>query len=122
MMRVVVYVVTGFAAGLLTLAGCSQPSVHAPRADEEGAPAVPLARTNQVIIKFRDADKDPSRNEVLRSLSQGAGAELVYVRPMSGGTHVFQFSGDLDARRVLEKLKQHPDVEYAEPDRLLRHQ
>jgi len=76
----------------------------------------------QIIVKFREAGIDPSRPELLTSLSSSAGAEITFVRPMSGGAFVFRASGVGSAdelAEVVRRLKARPDIESVEPDRLL---
>lgn len=115
--------------GLLLVSGCIQEV--ATTADNDRPAAAPTTaqagyhRPMQLIVKFRQPDLDPSREELLASLSREAGVKLSYVRPMSGRAHVLRLETAVDPK-VLEaiaaRLSQRPDVEYAEPDYLLRHQ
>ena len=78
----------------------------------------------QLIVKFRSADANAADPGFLQQLSKAAGAGLTYVRPMSGGAHVLRLTDPVDAseiKRIVERLAKHPDVEYAELDRLLEH-
>ena len=79
----------------------------------------------QLIIKFRDSGNGPFRDDLVQELSRDAGAALIYVRPMSGGAHVFRLQKSSDADRlqeVIRRLGKRADVEYVEEDRIMRHQ
>jgi hypothetical protein len=79
--------------------------------------------TGQIIIKFRSATVDPSDPEVLAALSASAGTPLTFVRPMSGGAFVLRAGGITDPQQlaeVIRRLGARSDVEYVEPDRLMR--
>ena len=79
----------------------------------------------QLIIKFMDAVADPSRPEFVKTLSQDAGVGLVYLRPVSGGAHVFRVESGAPPPVLAEAIKRlaaRRDIVYVEPDRLLRHQ
>lgn len=83
--------------------------------------------TDQVIIRFR-ASADPARSasgmdQLLDRLSDAAGTNLTFVRPMSGGAYVFRLPGRLDERDVAaisRDLTALPEVELAEPDAILQ--
>lgn len=60
-----------------------------------------------------------ARREVENRVSGLAGASLTYLRPMSGGAHVFVLGGAIDATTAVAmsaKIAQSGDVVYAEPD------
>ena len=83
-----------------------------------------LLRAAQIIMKFRDPGLDPSQPHFLDEISRDAGAALVHVRPMSGGAHVLRPENPVDRAeldRIIERLGKRKDVEYAEPDRVMRH-
>lgn len=119
--------VTGKAAALLLLgtllvSGCanSPSSSSAPQA--EPRPSAPLATTLRIIIKFQTT-VDAGSAEFQRRLAAESGAALHYVRPMSGGAHVFAVQGSLSAaekQALLQKLSGRDDVVYAEEDVLMR--
>ena len=97
---------------------------------QRGADATPpessrgLLRAAQIIIKFRDPRLDPSQPRFLDEISRDAGAALVHVRPMSGGAYVLRPENPVDRAeldRIIERLGKRKDVEYAEPDRVMRH-
>ena len=76
----------------------------------------------QLIVKFRDATLNPSQPAFLRELERDAGAPLVYVRPLSGQAHVLRVPAAEAGRvqRIIDNLTQRPDIEYVEPDRMVR--
>jgi len=81
--------------------------------------------TAQLIIKFRNNDFDPSQADFVNDLSRTANAALVYVRPMSGGAHVFRvenISNTAQLTEVIQRLSTRPDVLYAEQDAIMQHQ
>jgi serine protease len=83
--------------------------------------------TRRLIIKFRDTNRSLPTTYVQRQemqrLSAVSGVDLEYFRNMSGRAHVLQLS---DYRSLEEmwaisrRLMTLPDVEYAEPDLILR--
>lgn len=87
-------------------------------------PAHRALATTQLIIKFRAAELDPTRPAYLESLYRNTGVRLKYLRAMSGDVHVFSLFEPVDAaalKSVLERLRKHSDIQYAEPDRRVRH-
>ncbi|HVO67201.1 MAG TPA: hypothetical protein VMT12_12010 [Syntrophales bacterium] len=88
-------------------------------------PAKQLLKSAQLIIKFRDHTLDPSRNDFVQGLSRDAKATLVYVRPMSGGAHVFRVENISDAAQIAEVIKRlsgRQDVLYVEQDTIMYRQ
>ena len=87
------------------------------------------APTNQIIIKYKaTADisgvKAPAHPDRISRLSAVAGVQLEYFREMSGDAHVLRLPSKLavsEVSLIAEKLMTLGDVEYAEPDRVLRH-
>ena len=107
-----------FSGSLALLLGCANVPVAAEPA-QHAAPA-PSKLWTQVIVKFSDPALDPTRPEYLKDLARNTGAVLVYIRPMSGGAHVLQVEGVVDAghfQRIVDELSKRPGVEYAEADR-----
>lgn len=110
----------GNLVALMALSGCASagtPAVGAPT--QHAAPSTSQQQT-QVIVKFKDPTLDPNRQDYLRELAHGTGVALVYIRPMSGGAHVLQVDGAVDAghfQRIVDELSKRPGVEYAEADR-----
>ena len=88
-----------------------------------GSPEMP---TDQLIVKLRgQADDHKHRsvtNELRHSLSTHAGELLEHHRTMSGGAHVLRLSKRKslkDVEAIAAKLRSHPDVLYAVPDRIV---
>lgn len=83
------------------------------------------AQTTQIILKFRDPKFDPSAGDYLSKLSAQMGVNIIYVRPMSGDAHVLRIEAAANTdvlRRAMGGLVTRPEIEWAEQDRLLRHQ
>lgn len=81
--------------------------------------------TAQLIIKFSEPTIDPMRADFVEHLSRDAGVTLVYVRPMSGGAHLFRIEHLSDKEQLagaIKRLTKRTDILYVEPDRVLRHQ
>jgi serine protease len=60
-----------------------------------------------------------ARRDVENRIHALAGVSLTYLRPMSGGAHVFVLDSSVDAKTAVEisaKIGQSSDVVYAEPD------
>jgi hypothetical protein len=128
-----IYVLPGIPTSLLffligamgVLPACAQLPIQRGADVTPPEPSVGLLwAAQQIIIKFRDPDLDPSRSHFLTEISRDAGAALVHVRPMSGGAHVLRPENPVDRAeldRIIERLAKRKDVEYAEPDRIMRH-
>jgi serine protease len=115
--------------GLLMPAGSTQALPQkvqpAERAVSVGLP------TNQIIIKYWDGSvpADPGGNAQMTRLSNAAsalpvGVTLSYLRSMSTATHVLLLSSSISlttVQTICNQLMVLPEVEYAEPDRILRH-
>ncbi len=89
------------------------------------ANATRQAQTTQVILKFRNPKFDPSIGDYLSKLSAQMDVNIIYVRPMSGDAHVLliEAAANTDVlRRALGSLAARPEIEWAEQDRILRHQ
>ena len=84
--------------------------------------------TTQLILKLKpgvDGKPLPLTAAVLQSLSMTAGVTLAYVRPLSGEAHVLRVVTAIapqDMPQIAEKLNQHPSVQYAEPDSIMKTQ
>ena len=99
----------------LTLSGCACVAASEPS-------AAPPGMSSQIVVAFRDPALDPSRGDYLQKVSAETGVTLRYLRPMSGGAHVLQVAGRLDAKALdalLGKLAARAEVQYAEEDRQL---
>lgn len=118
-MRLVVPLILFCLTGLI---GCApDPTQTGPAAEDARSSPTPTAR---LIIKFRDPTIDPTRPGYLRQLASTAATTLIYIRPMSGQAHVLHAEGAAPDRLpgIVQRLSRHPDVEYVEQDRMLRHQ
>lgn len=78
----------------------------------------------QLIIKFKDAKTDPTQANFLKQLSRDAHAILHYLRPMSGGAHVFHVSSadEKELAVIIRRLSRRADIEYVEEDSIMVHQ
>jgi hypothetical protein len=88
-------------------------------------PSMNKPSTAQIIIKFRNDALDPSRPDFIEELSRDASAKLVYIRPMSGGAHVFRAEDIAEFEQlneVIQRLSKRPDILYVEHDAIMRHQ
>ncbi|MFN2206988.1 MAG: S8 family serine peptidase, partial [Candidatus Promineifilaceae bacterium] len=110
-------------------------SIEAPGGGAAGVKADPLMvgdalgpQTDQVIVKFDDAldmgtMSAAAQESLVQRMSAEAGAELEFVRPMSGGSYVYRLAEHLPAAEV-ETVSGHlealPEIRLAEPDLILR--
>ena len=84
--------------------------------------------TNQIIIKYRTTINATNSNgqitaTKLNALSTAAGETLSYKRVMSGNAHVLSLSARKSpavVEAIARKLAALPEVEYAEPDYMMR--
>jgi len=84
--------------------------------------------TSQIIIKYRDTvDATDSNGQIktdkIIALNTEAGETLAYKRAISGGAHVLSLPDRMSSAAVeviAAKLAALPDVEYAEPDYIMR--
>lgn len=100
---------------ILGLAGCA-PLPSSEATDSYSA---------RIIVKFSTMDVNPADRSFVENLSHDAGVTLEYLRPMSGGAHVFEVRNLRDAaelQEVLRRLVKRPGVAYAEEDRMRRKQ
>lgn len=86
------------------------------------APAASEQQTSRLIIHLQDAKADPSSAAWQRELAVTARAEIVYLRPLGDGAHLFRVSHRDALEVVMQRLKARPDIHAVEPDRRLRHQ
>jgi len=87
--------------------------------------SIQRTRPAQIIIKFKDNVPDPSRHEFVQEISSVAKVNLHYLRPMSGGAHVFRVeNGGKSAQigDIIKRLSKRPDIIYVEPDAIMTHQ
>ena len=82
--------------------------------------------TDRLIVKLRDkqAAQAQSLNPAqVKSLSTAAGVDLIHFRAMSGDAQVFKLPQRLsiaEVEAIARQLSTDPQVEYAEPDRMMR--
>ncbi len=82
--------------------------------------------TDRLIVKRRGVTQGqrfaPSAN-TLQALAARAGVTLAFARRMSGGADVLRLPHHMtlaEAGEIAKRLQADPDVEYAEPDRIMR--
>jgi hypothetical protein len=88
-------------------------------------PQAAKQKMTQLIIKFRNADFDPSRIAYVQELSRDAQTQIIYLRPMSGGAHVFRVvnvSATTQLATIIQQLSKRPEILYVEQDRIMQHQ
>ena len=92
------------------------------------APAIaqtPPQTTDQVIIKYRShsaammADAASVQTHAESVLPQNLSADVQYVRPSANNTHILKVKDQQDLTQVVEQLRQDPNIEFAEPDRIM---
>ena len=102
--------------GQAALSGCAASS----------NPAGEIAPTSEgIIIKFAPAVTDPSAPIFVNQLARDAGVALVYVRPMSGGAHVFELQNIRSPAMLddaIKRLSKNAEIIYVEPDRKMHTQ
>ena len=84
--------------------------------------------TDRIIVKYKDAVRLSAMDVVsgstrMQALNTVAGVSISYDRAMSGDGHVLKLAGRLpeaEVQAIADKISTLPDVEYAEPDRLLQ--
>ena len=80
--------------------------------------------TNQIIIKYRANTGTPRFDATkMTALSTAADETLTYKRAMSGNAHVLSLPARISpaaVEAIARKLAALPDVEYAEPDYMMR--
>jgi serine protease len=90
------------------------------------APAPESPPTDRIIVKLRPSDRARAASldsGYVATLSAAAKVGLQHFRPMSGDAQVFKLSGKLpiaEVQAIVRRLSAHPDVEYAEPDYILK--
>ena len=107
----------------------SRPAVSQP----SGPVATPTAQidppTDRLIVKYRSTNAALSAQvdspPILQRLSDAAAAPLDYVRAMTEDTHVVSLPERrslTEVAAIADRLAKLPEIEYAEPDRILRPQ
>jgi len=79
--------------------------------------------TNQIIVKYRSNSPvmltEASASNSITHLQQAVDAEVQYVRPSANDTHILKVADQQNLEAVIEQLQQDPNIEYAEPDRIM---
>jgi serine protease len=83
--------------------------------------------TNQMIVKYKTStdlsgSNAPAGNHRLQMLRAASAISLEYFRAMSGNAHVYRLPSRLSLAAIEEigaRLAELPDVQYAEPDRIM---
>lgn len=106
-------------AALLLTSGATAAPVTAP----SDSPAT-TAQPARIIVKVRDARLLDATYNDLRRQAERVGAALTYVRTLHDNVHLYAIGGaGPDAvARLVQRFGAHPNVEYVEPDRIMRHQ
>ncbi len=82
--------------------------------------------TDQIIVKYKAgsaAEASPMQALHMQHLAEAAGTALTYLRPMSDDANVLSLPQKLpldQVQAISRNLMALPDVEYAEPDQILR--
>ncbi len=121
-MRVLSRLLLPLLFGLIFIVSCSSNTKSA--AGNNIQPPVAGQKMSQLMIKFRQADFDPSRIDYVQELSVAAQTPIIYLRPMSGGAHVFRImdiSDNSQLTEVIKRLSARPEILYVEPDRIMQH-
>ena len=83
--------------------------------------------TDRIIVKYKSsaqAFSSPQQVGQMERVSTAAGITLEYMRTMSGDSHVLQLPERLpleQVQEISEQLMLLPEIEYAEPDLILKH-
>jgi len=112
-------------AGLVLVTACQFPAGQADPLSVTTAPLTTSSRqplVQQLIIKFKP-DTIACDAEGIARVASALPVKLMHVRAMSGQACVIRqmadTEGDLAKGQVL--LRQHPDVEWLEPDAIMKH-
>ena len=107
------------------LGACASPPVDAVPANAlqaQSAKGREAMASQGIMVRFRQAASEAEARAILPAINAQLGADLLYVRPMSGNMHLLRPSATLDASAfdaLLRRLSALPSVEFAEPDRLI---
>ncbi|WP_444902445.1 S8 family peptidase [Microbulbifer sp. SSSA007] len=110
---------TALASSLSIL--CAAPfAAHAEEADN-------TLLTDRIIVKYKNNAKvgraATMAQETVEKASRRAGHKMRHLRRMATGAQVMRLEGrknKAELEAIISRLKQDPDVEYAEPDRIMR--
>lgn len=112
---------SGCGGGGTAAGGCQQPSSRADPPRPSPTIGIKASASRQLIIKFKP-DTIACTPEGIAQLSSTTRVSLVFVRTMSGDACVVkQFAESADILLQGQKtLKENPDVEYLEPDAIMK--
>ena len=108
--------------GLVFIISCSAAANSVREDNMKLKPSIQKMRSTQIIIKFKDNVLDSSSVEFVREMSKTAKVNLSYLRPMSGGAHVFRVEDNVNTAQIsdlIEHLSKRPDVLYVESDDIM---
>lgn len=102
-------------------AACATAAAPTTAASDPPPSAPPPER---LIVKIRDATRMEETYQDLQRQAREAGATLEHVRTLYGNVHLYQIAGtDADTfALLLQRFAAHANVDYVEPDRVMRHQ
>jgi serine protease len=109
--------------GMLFIQPASAQGAHAEKPPLPAEPSLPI---DGIIVKFKETSGSLSgeaQAQRAEQLSAAAGVTMHYLRAMSGDAQVMRLPQRLpleEVQRISERLMALPDVEYAEPDRILQ--
>lgn len=124
-MRVFSRLLLPWLPGLIFIVSCVATSNSTAGGNIQPQPQAARQKMAQLIIKFRKADFDPSRMTYVQELSHDAQTQMIYLRPMSGGAHVFRImdiSDNAQLTTIIRHLSKRPEILYVEQDRIMQHQ
>lgn len=86
--------------------------------------SAPTAQPARIIVKVREARLLDATYHYLRQQAEQAGATLTYVRTLYDNVHLYAIGGATPdaAAQLIQRFGAHSNVEYVEPDRIMRHQ
>lgn len=93
---------------------------------EQAVASSPTAgSTLRLIVKMRDPNAAAPTYASLQRQARERGMRLAFLRISHDGVYIYQLSGVADdnaMRDYLKTVSMHRNIEYVEPDRILRHQ
>ena len=124
-MRTVFQVSAVLLLGTVFIISCSAAANSVREDHMKPKPSIQKMRSAQIIIKFKDNVLHPSSGEFVQEMSKTVKVNLSYLRPMSGGAHVYRVDDNVNAAEIsdlIERLSKRPDVLYVESDNIMTRQ
>ncbi len=86
--------------------------------------SAPSAKATRIIVKVRDPMLLDQTFDDFRRAAREVCATIAHVRTLQGNVHLYEIAGaDADTvERLMQRFGAHANVEYVEPDRIMRHQ